>query len=348
MLEIDAGGFRFVARWEEELAPQTVAAFTRDPPLRGPDHPLPLERRVELDPLGRPRPRDRPRERHQLSAPGRARALSRRGERDGAPVPYGYCHFASKAGELWANHFATLVEGDEHLKELGRLTLWEGAQPIWFREREPSNRLLLVHRGRTHARQPGALSASNKLLLGFGEAASVASGIHGDSSMSSSLECSSGEWLTPPLRLRTKSIADSTPAAARTPASWPAPDGSSTTGSPGRSISSRRTAARARPSPPAEPVVRVLQPQLREQPVEALGRARARRPSAAPRRESRSPRPARPRAGPRWRPRRRSRRRRVANAQNVLRRCHERIVATSIGFVPAWPAAPVEARLRRR
>ena len=41
--------------------------------------------------------------------------------------------FASKAGHLWANHFATLVEGQEQLKELGRLTLWEGAQPISFR-----------------------------------------------------------------------------------------------------------------------------------------------------------------------------------------------------------------------
>ncbi|MDF2753387.1 MAG: hypothetical protein K0S82_1770, partial [Gaiellaceae bacterium] len=48
--------------------------------------------------------------------------------------PYGYCHFKSKAGELWANHFATLVEGRERLKDLGRMTLWEGAQPISFRE----------------------------------------------------------------------------------------------------------------------------------------------------------------------------------------------------------------------
>ena len=48
--------------------------------------------------------------------------------------PYGYCSFASKAGHLWANHFATLVEGQEHLKELGRRTLWEGAQEISFRE----------------------------------------------------------------------------------------------------------------------------------------------------------------------------------------------------------------------
>jgi len=48
--------------------------------------------------------------------------------------PYGYCSFASKAGPLWANHFATLVEGAEQLPSLGRLTLWEGAQQISFRE----------------------------------------------------------------------------------------------------------------------------------------------------------------------------------------------------------------------
>ena len=58
-----------------------------DPAARRPDHPLPLERRVELDPVGRPRPRDRPRERDQLPAPRRARALPRRRERDGAALP---------------------------------------------------------------------------------------------------------------------------------------------------------------------------------------------------------------------------------------------------------------------
>ena len=58
--------------------------------------------------------------------------------------PYGYCNFASKAGQLWANHFATVVEGAEQLKELGRLTLWEGAQAISFRPLggQTSNRLL--------------------------------------------------------------------------------------------------------------------------------------------------------------------------------------------------------------
>ena len=49
--------------------------------------------------------------------------------------PYGHCCFASKAGQLAGNHFATVVEGGEQLRELGRRTLWEGAQPILFEER---------------------------------------------------------------------------------------------------------------------------------------------------------------------------------------------------------------------
>ena len=41
-------------------------------------------------------------------------------------------HFGSKAGLLAGNHFLTIVSGGEHLADLGRLTLWEGAQPIMF------------------------------------------------------------------------------------------------------------------------------------------------------------------------------------------------------------------------
>ena len=48
--------------------------------------------------------------------------------------PYGQTCFASKAGQLAGNHFATVVDGREHLEEIGRLVLWEGAQDIHFEE----------------------------------------------------------------------------------------------------------------------------------------------------------------------------------------------------------------------
>jgi hypothetical protein len=48
--------------------------------------------------------------------------------------PYGHVSFASKAGPLAGNHFATVVEGVENLRELGIRCLWQGAQDVVFRE----------------------------------------------------------------------------------------------------------------------------------------------------------------------------------------------------------------------
>ncbi len=48
--------------------------------------------------------------------------------------PYGATLFASKMGQLAGNHFATIVDGREHLSELGRLVLWEGAQDVVIEE----------------------------------------------------------------------------------------------------------------------------------------------------------------------------------------------------------------------
>ncbi|HLY66285.1 MAG TPA: DUF3830 family protein, partial [Chloroflexota bacterium] len=47
-------------------------------------------------------------------------------------IAYGPTHFASKAGTLAGNHFATIVEGLDQLAPLGRKILWQGAQEAVF------------------------------------------------------------------------------------------------------------------------------------------------------------------------------------------------------------------------
>ena len=135
MLDIHAGGFDFVARLEEEDAPQTVAAF------RGL---LPLDSRIihvrwsgeggwipwgDLDlGLGPENATCYPNPGELVLYPGGVSETE-------LLLAYGYVAFASKAGALAGNHFATILEGNENLRALGKKMLWEGAQEIRFSER---------------------------------------------------------------------------------------------------------------------------------------------------------------------------------------------------------------------
>ena len=47
-------------------------------------------------------------------------------------LAYGACSFSSRMGQLAGNHFLSIVEGREQLRELGRRVLWEGAQDVRF------------------------------------------------------------------------------------------------------------------------------------------------------------------------------------------------------------------------
>jgi Protein of unknown function (DUF3830) len=134
MLEISAGGFEFRARLEDADAPLTVAAFRRL---------LPLESRIihvrwsgeggwipfgDLDlGIGAENATSYPNPGEIVLYPGGVSETE-------ILLAYGYVNFASKAGQLAGNHFATIFEGNESLRELGRKFLWEGAQPIVFRE----------------------------------------------------------------------------------------------------------------------------------------------------------------------------------------------------------------------
>ncbi len=49
-------------------------------------------------------------------------------------IAYGAVDFSSKLGQLAGNHFATIVDGREQLKEMGRRVLWQGAQDVEIQE----------------------------------------------------------------------------------------------------------------------------------------------------------------------------------------------------------------------
>ena len=116
MLRISAGGFEFTARLEEDDAPATVAAFRRL---------LPLESRIihvrwsgeggwipfgDLDlGLGPENATCYPNPGELVLYPGGVSETE-------ILLAYGYVSFASKAGPLAGNHFATIVEGDENLR----------------------------------------------------------------------------------------------------------------------------------------------------------------------------------------------------------------------------------------
>ena len=132
MLEIAVGSIRLTARWEEQAAPKTCAAFRRLLPLRtrlvqarwsGESAWVPLG---ELQTgLGYENHTSYPAAGQLLLYPGGISETE-------VLFPYGSTRFASKAGQLAGNHFATIEEGRELLAELGRRVLYDGAQEIVF------------------------------------------------------------------------------------------------------------------------------------------------------------------------------------------------------------------------
>lgn len=134
MLKITAGPYQFKARMEEENAPKTCEAFTKLLPYKqklihcrwsGESCWIPLgdfDLGVGFE--------------NHTSYPSRGDILFYPGGFSETEIlfPYGSCCFAAKMGQLAANHFLTVVEGQENLPALGKMALWEGAQDILFEE----------------------------------------------------------------------------------------------------------------------------------------------------------------------------------------------------------------------
>ena len=133
MLRISVSGFELTARLEEERSPRTVAFFRTMLPYdskliqarwSGQAAWVPMGD-CDVGALGLEDPTSYPAPGEPLLYPGGVSEVE-------ILFPYGDTCFASKAGQLAGNHFATVVEGVEHLPALGELVLWQGAQDIHF------------------------------------------------------------------------------------------------------------------------------------------------------------------------------------------------------------------------
>jgi hypothetical protein len=132
-LRITIGDLHCTARWVDE-APRTIAAIRALLPLRSKLIHVRWSGEGTWIPFG---------DSHLDLGPETATSHPAPGELIIYPggiseceilLAYGSVDFSSKVGQLWGNHFATIVDGREHLREIGRRCLWEGAQDVTIEE----------------------------------------------------------------------------------------------------------------------------------------------------------------------------------------------------------------------
>jgi hypothetical protein len=131
-LKITAAGFTFDAKLETEAAPNTCAAFLARMPYASQIVHVRWSGEGVWVPLGDTdfgvgyeNHTSHPAPGHVILYPGGISETE-------ILLAYGGVDFSSKMGQLAGNHFITLTSGLENLPELGRKTLWDGAQPIRF------------------------------------------------------------------------------------------------------------------------------------------------------------------------------------------------------------------------
>jgi hypothetical protein len=131
-IRITAGGFSFMARLERAAAPRSCERFEAMLPYR--------ERIIHVRwsgeacwiPLGALDLGIGYENATSYPAPGQILLHPGGISETEILLGYGAVRFASKVGQLAGNHFLTVIEGLEQLRQLGEMTLWQGAQPILF------------------------------------------------------------------------------------------------------------------------------------------------------------------------------------------------------------------------
>jgi len=131
-LLVHVGDFTFNAKFEEELAPKTVAAFKKAMPFESQAIHVRWSGEGVWMPLG-----DHDfgvgYENHtSFPAPGHIILYPGGISETEILLAYSGVSFASKMGQLAGNHFITLTSNLDKLPEMGKTVLWKGAQKVRF------------------------------------------------------------------------------------------------------------------------------------------------------------------------------------------------------------------------
>jgi Protein of unknown function (DUF3830) len=132
MLNVTISDMVFQARLEMDKAPKTCAAFLRHLPFTGKTVHVRWSGEAVWIPLGELDFGVSYENHTSFPAPGQILLYPGGISETEILLAYGGVHFASKMGQLAGNHFITLTSGLERLPEIGKRTLWEGAQTIRF------------------------------------------------------------------------------------------------------------------------------------------------------------------------------------------------------------------------
>ena len=134
-IDIHVGDLCLTAHLEAAAAPRTCAAFLALLPLRASLLQARWSGESAWVPLGDAGLGLGPENSTSHPAPGQLLLYPGGLSETEILLPYGATLFASKVGQLAGNHFATVAAGHQHLAELGRRVLWQGAQDITFEAR---------------------------------------------------------------------------------------------------------------------------------------------------------------------------------------------------------------------
>ncbi len=131
-MKIEIDGHKFDAVFEENKSPKTCEIFRKEMPFEGDIVHVRWSGEGVWIPLGDKDFSVEYEDATSYPAPGQVLLYPKGKSETEILIAYGSVQFASKAGTLAGNHFATITSDLEKLREIGVSTLWEGKKKIVF------------------------------------------------------------------------------------------------------------------------------------------------------------------------------------------------------------------------